>query len=352
MGRAILFYYTYFDISMNMKAFVNNTIIAVLVSLFTVFGLTSCDKFIYEDLEPCGLDVRFIYDYNLKYADAFPHEVKKVDLFIFDEQGVFIENITVENDAFPKDYLLHVNLPQGKYQFITWAGLYDRSYDFPNLIPGKSTTEDIKVAIKHQSGILDRELDGLWHGIVQDVTVGNNPDQIVTVPLVKDTNIFRLIMISKNPATPIDASKYDFEIISDNGYYTSRNEVISGNVVMYTPYYRENLKNTQSPAPGLVNFASAVVELNTGRLMDNQENILIIRDKSNGKVLLEANLNELIFALKLEKYSGMPMQEFLDRKDEYVLTFIFTEGTAPNPDFLSVEVFIEDWLVREQKVEK
>lgn len=336
---------------MNMKAFVNNTIIAALILSFSIFGLTSCDSIIYDDLEPCGLDVRFIYDYNLKYADAFPHEVKKVDLFIFDERGNFIQNITVENDNFPKDYLLHLDLPQGKYQFLTWAGLYDRSYDFPRLIPGQSKIEDIKIAIKHQSGVVGKQLDGLWHGIVSDVTVGNTPDQIVTVPLVKDTNIFRLIMISTDPSAPIDANKYDFEITADNGYYTYKNDIIKNNVIKYTPYYRENLKNTQSPATGSVNQAAAVVEMNTGRLMANQENTLIIRDKSSGTVLLKANLNELIFALKLQKYSGMPMQEFLDRKDEYVLTFIFTEGTSPEADFISVEIFIEDWLVRDQKVE-
>ena len=34
---------------------------------------SSCER-IYEDLDPCphGVSLRFIYDYNMEYANAFP----------------------------------------------------------------------------------------------------------------------------------------------------------------------------------------------------------------------------------------------------------------------------------------
>lgn len=313
----------------------------ILLALLAV----SCDDAIYDKLDPCGLDIQFVYDYNLKYADAFPKEVKKVDLFIFDEQGKYIETITVENDAFPKDYKLHLDLAPGKYQFITWAGLYDKSYTFPKLTPGQSTPEELRVGIKNKNGLVDTELDALWHGILKEITVSGTPNQTVTIPLVKDTNTFRFLLLTSDKNNPINVNKYEFEIVSDNGLYTSQNAIVKGNSIQYTPYYRENLDNT---AEGGVNYAGAVVEITTGRLMADQANRLVIRDKSTGKILLDVNLNDFLASLKLQTYSKMPMQEFLDRKDEYVVSFFFTEGTTPEADLMSVRVMIDGWLVREQ----
>ena len=42
----------------------------------TTAALPSCET-IYEDLDPCphGVSLRFIYDYNMEYANAFPKKV-------------------------------------------------------------------------------------------------------------------------------------------------------------------------------------------------------------------------------------------------------------------------------------
>lgn len=45
--------------------------ISYLVLIGCVFS--SCER-IYEDLDPCvhGVSLRFVYDYNMEYANAFP----------------------------------------------------------------------------------------------------------------------------------------------------------------------------------------------------------------------------------------------------------------------------------------
>lgn len=43
--------------------------IAIIAAAMTV---TSCDSLIYDDLDPCGVKLRFVYDYNMLYANAFP----------------------------------------------------------------------------------------------------------------------------------------------------------------------------------------------------------------------------------------------------------------------------------------
>lgn len=45
----------------------------MLVALLAAVALSSCER-IFEDLDPClhGVSLRFVYDYNMEYANAFP----------------------------------------------------------------------------------------------------------------------------------------------------------------------------------------------------------------------------------------------------------------------------------------
>lgn len=56
------------------------------IALTAIFLITSCNNFVYEDEEDCTVYYRlkFRYDMNLKFADAFAHEVKSVKLYAFD----------------------------------------------------------------------------------------------------------------------------------------------------------------------------------------------------------------------------------------------------------------------------
>ena len=66
----------------------------MMLSCCTILGLllASCDYW-HDSYEGCEellkthLKVQFIYDMNMKFADAFPHEVKNVTLYAFDQQG-------------------------------------------------------------------------------------------------------------------------------------------------------------------------------------------------------------------------------------------------------------------------
>ncbi len=48
--------------------------------------VASCDSF-NEDLPECRLSVKFKYDYNMEFADAFHAQVDKVELYVFDKNG-------------------------------------------------------------------------------------------------------------------------------------------------------------------------------------------------------------------------------------------------------------------------
>ena len=67
---------------------------AVMVALL---AMTSCKQgLIFEGEGDCGIyyRIRFKYDYNLKYADAFANEVNSIALYIFDENDILVNEIT------------------------------------------------------------------------------------------------------------------------------------------------------------------------------------------------------------------------------------------------------------------
>ena len=68
---------------------------AVLSLIPAVAGLTSCGM-IYDDLEPCpeGVNLRFIYDYNMEFANAFPAKVHCLTVFVYDEAGKYVTTRT------------------------------------------------------------------------------------------------------------------------------------------------------------------------------------------------------------------------------------------------------------------
>lgn len=60
------------------------------------FAFSSCEN-IYEDLDPCahGVSLRFIYDYNMEFANAFPKKVDCLTLYIYDEKGNYVDTRVV-----------------------------------------------------------------------------------------------------------------------------------------------------------------------------------------------------------------------------------------------------------------
>ena len=133
--------------------------------------MTSCDNF-NEDLPECRLFVKFKYDYNMEFADAFHTQVDKVELYVFNKDGKFLFKQAEEGSSLSTgNYLMEVALPIGEYQFMAWAGARD-SYDITSLTPGVSTITDLRLQLKREeSFIINKELETLWYGEIIDVNL-------------------------------------------------------------------------------------------------------------------------------------------------------------------------------------
>ena len=93
--------------------------------VLTVFSLSSCES-IYEDLSPCphGVSLRFIYDYNMEYANAFPKKVDCLTLLIYDGKGDYVGTRTVMGPELQDEtYRMQLDLEPGTYRFVAYGGM-------------------------------------------------------------------------------------------------------------------------------------------------------------------------------------------------------------------------------------
>ena len=78
-----------------MKILANFEKMRVWSLLLTVLGSTmvSCSNILDEEVVDCSLEyrVKFKYDHNMKFADAFANEVRSVTLYAFDH--IFTEHL-------------------------------------------------------------------------------------------------------------------------------------------------------------------------------------------------------------------------------------------------------------------
>ena len=202
--------------------------------------MTSCDSF-NEDLPECRLFVKFKYDYNMEFADAFHSQVDKVELYVFDKDGKFLFKQAEEGSTLGTgSYLMEVKLPVGQYQFMAWAGAHD-SYDITSLQAGISSIADLKLQLKREETlIIDKELEPLWYGEINNVDFTGTTDQTEVINLIKDTNKVRFVFQGSNEDSwGVDVNAYTYEIIESNGYLAHDNSLLGDDNLSFRPYHIE-----------------------------------------------------------------------------------------------------------------
>ena len=305
--------------------------------IVAIWLLSSCTN-LYEDLPECRLFVKFKYDYNMLYADAFHTQVDKVELYVFDKDGKYLFKQSEEGAALVTgSYLMEVELPVGEYQFMAWAGARD-SYDITSLTPGVSTITDMKLQlIREESFIIKHELEPLWYGEIIKVNFTGTTHQTETINLIKDTNKVRFVFQGyREDSWQVNVNDYDYEIIESNGHLAHDNSLLDDDVLSFQPYITEQV----SPY-------SAAVELNTMRLMANRQTRFVVTEKATGKKVFNINLIDYLAMTKLGG-NKMETQEYLDRESEFKIIFFFSEAES----WLAVQVQIGDWIWRIQTEEE
>jgi hypothetical protein bacD2_01028 len=309
---------------MNLKSLIHYIALGLLVACSWM--MTSCDSF-NEDLPECRLFVKFKYDYNMLFADAFHTQVDKVELYVFDKDGKFLFKQAEEGASLGTGYYrMAVELPVGEYQFMAWAGARD-SYDITSLTAGVSTLTDLKLQLKRESSlIMNQKLEPLWYGEIIDVEFTGTHNQTELINLIKDTNKVRFLFQGySDDDWELNMNDYDYEIIESNGYLNYDNSLLADDVLSFRPYHMEQN-----------DLSLVAVELNTMRFMADRPTRFIVTEKATGRKVFNINLTNY---LKMSAMEGSfpNAQEYLDREDEYKISFFFSES------WLAVQININGW---------
>lgn len=123
----------------------------------------SCDGMIYNDEGDCSVRYRlkFRYDMNLKFADAFAHEVKSVRLYAFNSDGELVWQSAEQGSVLASgDYVMPLDLAPGDYHLVAWCGLdNEESFALPDASYG-CHLEDLHCKLKRQYDVATDAVTG------------------------------------------------------------------------------------------------------------------------------------------------------------------------------------------------
>ena len=316
------------------KTFARQFSFGLMMAVTLGSAVVSCDSILGEEEVDCSVEyrVKFKYDYNMKYADAFSREVGTVTLYAFDDNGKLVYQKTEEGDVLGEEgYTMKVDLEPGDYHLVTWAGLNDEaSFSVPLVTAGESSLDELQC-----------RMDRLYSRAADGTAVVNSK---LSVPLVKNTNTIRIILQQMDGVT-VEVDKFEFTITDDNGLMNYDNKLLEDETLTYYPYYRmQGGTDMGIRADGDAedsNISVAIAQITVGRLVVENNPRLTITNKETGEPVLSIPLVKYLLLTEAEGHE-MTNQEYLDRQDEYNMTFFLDESMK----WINTSIIINDWVVR------
>ena len=319
-------------------------------------SLASCNVLTEED-QDCALYVRFKYDMNMNFADAFQNAVNSVTLYAF-KDGVLAYQRTEEGELLKQNgYRMRIDeIPyreKHKYDYITWAGEPDNeSFTIPMLTVGKSTKEDLFCQLNRAgNGVVSDDLEDLFHGMTNGQDYSRSASSAagdeVVIPLTKNTNNIRIVLQHLS-GKPVDVNKLNFTITDKNGKMNYDNMLLGEDVITYKAWHKaQGSAGIGEQQEGVITEVNlALADLTVARLMADEEPILVVTNDEE-EMVIRIPLVDYALLYKRLRYEDMPDQEFLDRQDEYNMTFFLDE----NYRWINQFIYINSWKVVLQESE-
>jgi hypothetical protein len=267
------------------------------IALLLALVLQSC---INDDLSNCLKEKRIYFSYRpASYASGdvvkegiTPADIKRINLYVFDENGLFVQKVTDESPTMSADYYMTIpDLKSGKYKFVAWGNLQDR-YDISSeeLIPGKTSIEELQVYL---TGIADRMMNEspalltpLFYATHKEQALEVNAviNQNFQLDIVQDTYTINVKVVGLTEET-LNSNTYRLEIYDNNDKFKFDNDFVPSDFFTYS--------SACTQAHDTLSSALAVM-----RLADNRKPMLRVVDAQTKSALVETDLVKLLLALR------------------------------------------------------
>lgn len=330
-------------------------------------ALSSCHNPVFDYEGDCEVHyyLNFVYDMNLKWADAFPSEVKSYNLYVFDQNGLFVKEYQANGPELSQPgYNLELDLKPGDYQLVAWCGISnqgvtEQSFTVPNPVVGQTTIDQLTCRLNTKTSsefgeYSDTMLNFMYHGNMS-VNLPDSQDgqsYYYTMELTKDTNHFR-IMLQQLSGEDMDPSNFELRIEDSNGWLAYDNSLLGDTEITYLTWDKfagvADVEREQSDGSSdLVPTQGVMADLTVSRLMaDHKKELFLTVTNTETKEDIITRVPLIQYALLVREYyekaygHTLTEQEFLDREDEYVMTFFLDK----NLKWLNQSILINSWRV-------
>ncbi|MBQ6910903.1 MAG: FimB/Mfa2 family fimbrial subunit [Bacteroidales bacterium] len=323
---------------------IGNTIVWVIAGLLC---LGSCRSLVYDQgQDVCEVAVRFKYEYNMKFADAFPNEVHSVTMFVFDPvTGAFVTKASDSGKHLDQNYYMTIpGLTKGRYDLVAWCGLADSDFT----VTDPKTKEELFCrmnTLTKASEYIDTDPGALYYGYAENVQLDILPPgsvNTIVISLIKNTNNVKVLLQALNTGAQLTPEEYDITIGDDNVLLDWKDEASKPVDVTYSPWDKRQ---------GMVEYddnetylTAVVAEFTLNRLFkkEDKKTMLSVIDKTTGEKVIHIPIVDYFLLVKGNYNREMGDQEYLDRQDDYQITFFLdnTHGWS-----IAAGIFINGWHV-------
>ena len=349
---------------MKMKAKILAGLLGRVLVTLPIAGCFSSCELVREDLAECPspvVELRFIYDYNMEYANAFHNQVDCLSVYFFDSDGklVKIEKVTDPALLSDEDFRMHPELPAGSYHAVAYGGMDCEQASFSSTTMSENARlTDLHVQL-NPACLTDStryRLHNHYYGSV-DFTTDPEQDTYATLPMMRNTNTVH-VALQHISGSPIDCKDFIFEITDDNNDFDHENNLLATGEITYKPFLTDNRSTgTQEgiDTTGLQQTHVALAQFTTSRLMTRSAatgkqtpTLLHVRRASDGATVFRIPLINYMLLFKSDNsaagLSGMGDQEYLDRENQW--NFVFFLDDSRGDLWVSSRIIINDWEVR------
>lgn len=326
--------------------------------------LTGCNS-VYDYEGDCSANYRlqFVDDVKLNFSDAFNQEVNSITVFAFDEDSTLVWRTQESGSALHPvgdTYSMDIStLPPGTYHLVAWGGLEgNTSFSIPEVTLGVSKLEDLTCTLNRISGndgvdLVNTDLAPLFHGMV-DVTIPQESKEgtyTTTMTLLKNTNKVNIVLQQLNGES-LYADDYEFIIEAGNGHLNHDNTLLNDEArFIYTPWNEQSgtadVNTERNAAESVYTPVSAVVANMTISRLVQQEDwsrytrpTLTVFNRVTQSTVLSIPIIDYALLVRSNYTNIKTVQEYLDRQDEYNMTFFLNNG-----QWMSSEIIINSWKI-------
>lgn len=334
-----------------------------------LLGLAACNL-INDDLAKCPIpvvEIRFVYDYNMEYANAFHNQVDCLSAYFFDDAGRLATVQEVNDPQLLADeaFRLRPELPAGSYSVVAYGGMACDHASFAHANPMQTGSKytDLHVQLDHAalSDPARARLHNHFYGATH-FTVNSREDTYATVEMMRNTNSVQVALQHTNGA-PIDCNDFIFEVIDDNNDFDHANNLLATGEITYIPYNTENRSTgtvaqpearaeADDDTPSFQEWHAALAQFAVSRLVPRgtankqTSTTLRVRRVEDGESVLEIPLVNYMLLFKSDGPSGastMGNQEYLDRENSWRFVFFLDENSGL---WVNNHIIVNDWEVR------